>query len=159
MYDAMLTNYNNSQAALTAMTADRDYWKTTVAHDDPNVWNTRYNAGYSAGAGSKTTLRSAPAPLGHRWPERRVLRRSRLGGLAQRSGLAHVSSRVGSNGDDAAIHIFKNGALAIAGASANGGLNTTFAVQGNITVNARRHDLRARHGRRQFGPARAACCS
>ena len=56
--------------------------------------------------------------------------------VCPRTGLAHVSCRVGINGDDAAIHIFKNGVLAIAGASANGGLNTTFAVQGNVSVNA-----------------------
>jgi hypothetical protein len=33
---------------LTNMTNDRNYWKTTVAHDDPNVWTNRYNAGVSA---------------------------------------------------------------------------------------------------------------
>lgn len=41
--------YGTSQSDLTAMTNDRNYWKTTVAHDDPNVWDNRYNAGYSAG--------------------------------------------------------------------------------------------------------------
>jgi hypothetical protein len=135
MYDAMLTNYNNSQAALSAMTTDRNYWKTTVAHDDPDVWNTRYNAGYSAGAGSKTTTAVSAGTAGTGG-----LSGSYSGDLGSvvcpRTGLAHVSCRVGSNGDDAAIHIFKNGVLAIAGASANGGLNTTFAVQGNVSVNA-----------------------
>ena len=50
------------------------------------------------------------------------------------SGLAHASCRVTSNGDDAAIHLFLNGVLAVAGASANGGLNTSFAVHGTVTV-------------------------
>jgi len=40
--------YNTSQSNLGSMTSDRDYWKTTVAHDDPNVWTNRYNAGVSA---------------------------------------------------------------------------------------------------------------
>ncbi len=33
---------------LGTMTSDRNYWKTTVAHDDPDVWTNRYNAGVSA---------------------------------------------------------------------------------------------------------------
>jgi hypothetical protein len=40
--DAWITNYNN-------MLASRDYWQHTVAHNDPNVWDNRYNSGYNAG--------------------------------------------------------------------------------------------------------------
>ena len=36
-----------------------DYWKTTVAHDDPSVWDNRYNAGYTAG---DTAGRAAVSP-------------------------------------------------------------------------------------------------
>ena len=56
-------NYNTSQAALASMTAERDswytnynnaiasrdYWQHTVAHNDADVWNTRYAAGDAAG--------------------------------------------------------------------------------------------------------------
>ena len=59
-----------------------------------------------------------------------------LGGVyAPRTGLAHISCIINSNGDDAAIHIFRNGALMFQGSSANGGQNTTFAIQGNGNVN------------------------
>jgi hypothetical protein len=153
------SEYNTSQAALASMTADRDawinnynqaiasrdYWQHTVAHNDANVWDNRYNAGYSAGnsagyaagAASKTTSAVGTGTSGTGglpgWP-------STSGDLGSvtcpRTGLAHISFRTGSNGDDAAVHVFRNGALAIEGASANGGLNTTFAVQGNLNVNA-----------------------
>lgn len=81
--------YDSSQAALAAMTADRDTWTgranqaygpgrvwnsppsfedqawtgsgygsgvlwSDAAHNDPDVWNTRYNAGYSAGYAAST---------------------------------------------------------------------------------------------------------
>lgn len=139
--DAWIANYN-------AMLASRDYWQHTVAHNDPDVWNTRYNAGYSAGdaagytrgynagAASKSTSAVGVGTAGTGglpgWPSTS----GDLGGVnAPRTGLAHVSFRTGSNGDDAAVHIFKNGALAIEGPSANGGQNTTFAVHGNLQVN------------------------
>ena len=136
-YDAMLTNYNNSQAALAAMTANRDYWQHTVAHNDPNVWDNRYNAGYGAGAASKSTSAVSTGTSGTGGLPGFPSTSGDLGSVTcPRTGLAHISFRTGSNGDDAAVHIFRNGALAIQGASANGGLNTTFAVQGNLNVNA-----------------------
>ena len=49
--------YDSSQSALTSMTTDRNYWKTTVAHDDPNVYTNRYNDGYA----QATTDKQPPA--------------------------------------------------------------------------------------------------
>lgn len=43
------TDYGTQTTNLTNMTASRDYWQHTVAHNDPNVWTNQYNAGYAAG--------------------------------------------------------------------------------------------------------------
>jgi hypothetical protein len=52
------SRWSTTNGDLTNMTNDRNYWKTTVAHDDPNVWTNRYNAGYS-----QATTDKQPAPL------------------------------------------------------------------------------------------------
>jgi len=52
------SRWSTTNTDLTNMTTDRNYWKTTVAHDDPNVWTNRYNAGYS-----QATTDKQPAPL------------------------------------------------------------------------------------------------
>jgi len=127
---------------------DRDAW-----YNQANAWYTsRYNEGYAAGdaagyarghadgyaAGraSKTTSAVGTGTSGTGGLPNFPATSGDLGAVTcPRTGLAHISYRTGSNGDDAAVHIFRNGALAIQGASANGGLNTTFAVQGNLNVN------------------------
>ena len=137
------------KAMYDAMLADRNYWKTTVAHDDPDVWTNRYNAGYSAGdaagytrgynagAASKTTSAVGAGLAGTGGLPQFPSTSGDLGSVsAPRTGLAHVSAISGSNGDDSALHIFRNGVLALQGNSGNGGLNTMFAVQGNLNVNA-----------------------
>jgi hypothetical protein len=62
------TDYGTSQGQLgtcstnlTNMTNDRNYWKTTVAHDDPAVWDNRYNAGHAAGYSAADTAESPRA--------------------------------------------------------------------------------------------------
>ena len=129
------THYTNTNASLTAMTNDRNYWQHTVAHNDTNVWNTRYSTGYTDGANSKGTSSNA-MPLSATgglpgWPSTT----GDLGGglYCQRAGLAHASARMVSTGDDAALHIYKNNVLAIQGESANGGQNTSFAVHGTFS--------------------------
>lgn len=52
------SRWSTTNTDLTNMTTDRNYWKTTVAHDDPNVWTNRYNAGYA-----QATTDKQPAPL------------------------------------------------------------------------------------------------
>lgn len=56
------TTTNND---LTNMTADRNYWKTTVAHDDPDVWTNRYNAGYAASTAAIAPLTRLVVGLGN----------------------------------------------------------------------------------------------
>ena len=139
--------YGTSQTNLTNMTASRDYWQHTVAHDDPNVWDNRYNAGYSQCA-LHQRLHGGRGVQDHerrrRWPGRDGrsaavpvnVGRPGLGSVPPGRGWRTVSAISGSNGDDSALHIFRNGVLALQGNSGNGGLNTMFAVQGNLNVNA-----------------------
>jgi hypothetical protein len=114
-------------------------WSETATewmNDRNAVYTSRYNEGYAAGAASKTTTAVGTSTSGTGGLPSFPSTSGDLGGVnCPRTGLAHISFRTGSNGDDAAVHIFRNGVLAIQGSSANGGLNTTFAVQGNLNVN------------------------
>lgn len=57
-YGTSQANLSTCSTNLTNMTNDRNYWKTTVAHDDPNVWTNQYNAGVAAGdAAAQATWR------------------------------------------------------------------------------------------------------
>lgn len=49
-YNDMVAQRDTWYQNFLNMQASRDYWQVTVAHNDPNVWDNRYNAGYSAGA-------------------------------------------------------------------------------------------------------------
>jgi hypothetical protein len=124
------TWYNQAQAWYTSRYNDG------YAAGDSAGYSRGYNEGYNAGRASKTTSAVGTGTAGTGglpgWPSTS----GDLGAVTcPRTGLAQISYRTGSNGDDAAVHIFRNGALAIEGASANGGQNTTFAVQGNLNVN------------------------
>jgi hypothetical protein len=144
-YNAKVAELAASQQALSEMTASRDYWQHTVAHNDPNVWDNRYNAGYSAGqtagytagAASKTTTAQSVGFSG-----------SVSGGMtgnlaslsAPRAGLAHISAYAvfgnDSGGPDAHLHIFKNGSEVFGGPNAAGSWNGLLATHGNVQVGA-----------------------
>ena len=127
---------------LANMTASRDYWQHTVAHNDPNVWTNRYNeghaAGYAAGAASKTTTSATSSS----WTIPTNLSGTPTGPLisltAPRSGLAHVSciAILSNSGDDVTLHVYRNGGLQANGVNSGGGWNAHVGVQASFGVNA-----------------------
>jgi len=150
------TDYGTTSSALTAMTASRDYWQHTVAHNNPNVWDDRYNAGYAAGdaaghargygegyaagsaagAASKTTTGAASTA----WTNigAGALSGTPTGDLislvAPRAGLAHASCIAGcgqgGGNANAQLHLYVNGGLALSGPTlgAAAASNPQFAV-------------------------------
>lgn len=128
--DAWIVNYNNAIAS-------RDYWQHTVAHNDANVWDNRYNAGhsagYAAGAGSKSTSAVGAGFSGS------SNNQDMAGLTAPRTGLAHVSAvaifHLNEGGPDAHFHFFRNGGQVINGPNCAGSWDGCIAAQGNIQVN------------------------
>lgn len=113
----------------TSFEADRNYWRDTVAHGDPNVWTNRYNTGYSdgyaAGAASKTTSTQVQSAWsGHSgnnwdWTDMGCNLGTPRDGQAQISVIARLDA--GGGDPHAMVRILINGGVVATGNQSNNG--------------------------------------
>ncbi len=97
------------------------------------VYTDRYNAGYSAGAGSKSCSAVGGGFSGS------SNNQDMCGLYAPRTGLAHVSAiatfHLNEGGPDAHFHFFRNGGQVLNGRNCAGSWDGVIAADGNIQVN------------------------